>query len=67
MWDEGGGIALVTSLEELTTVLLYVGPVFGIRIRRLRMFLILPDPDPLVRGMAPDPDPSLFSERCRAD
>jgi hypothetical protein len=36
------------------------------------MFLGIPDPDPLVRGMdtapdpapAPDPDPSLFSERC---
>ncbi len=28
---------------------------------RIRMFLGLPDPDPLVRGMDPDPDPSLFS------
>jgi hypothetical protein len=34
-------------------------PVLGIRIRRVRMILCLPDPDPLVRGM--DPDPSLFS------
>ncbi len=47
-----------------------------IRIRRIRMFLGLPDPDPLVRGTDPDPlvrgthpgtdpdpvpDPSLFS------
>jgi hypothetical protein len=36
-----------------------------IRIRRIRMFLGLPDPDPLVRGTVPDPnpvpDPSLFS------
>ncbi len=23
------------------------------------MFLVLPDPDPLVRGMDPDPDPAL--------
>jgi hypothetical protein len=30
-----------------------------IRIRRIRMFLGLPDPDPLVRGA--DPDPSLVS------
>jgi hypothetical protein len=30
----------------------------GIRIRRIRMFLGIQDPDPLVRGM--DPDPSLF-------
>jgi hypothetical protein len=28
------------------------------------MFLGLPDPDPVVRGMDPDPDPSLFSY-CR--
>jgi hypothetical protein len=33
--------------------------VLGIRIRRIHMFLDLPDPDPLVKG--PDPDPSLFS------
>jgi hypothetical protein len=31
--------------------------VLGIRILRIRLFLGLPDPDPLVRG----PDPSLFS------
>jgi hypothetical protein len=37
--------------------------VLGIRIRilRIRMFLGLPDPDPLVRGA--DPDPSL-SHKC---
>jgi hypothetical protein len=31
-----------------------------IRIRGIRMFLSLldPDPDPLVRGMDPDPDPN---------
>jgi hypothetical protein len=28
----------------------------------IRMFLGLLDPDPLVRGMDPDPDPSLFSD-----
>ncbi len=32
--------------------------VLGIRIR---MFLGLPEPDPLVRGTDPDPDPSIFS------
>jgi hypothetical protein len=40
------------------------GPVLGIRIRRIRMFLGLqdPDPEPLVRGTDPDQalDPSLF-------
>jgi hypothetical protein len=32
---------------------------------RIRMFMSLPDPDPLVRGMdpAPAPDPSLFSHK----
>jgi hypothetical protein len=28
------------------------------RIHRIHMFLGLPDPDPLVRGMEPDPDPA---------
>jgi hypothetical protein len=28
-------------------------------IRRIRKFLGLQDPDPLVRGMDPDPDPDL--------
>jgi hypothetical protein len=28
---------------------------------RIRMFLGLPDLDPLVRGMDPDPAPALFS------
>jgi hypothetical protein len=32
--------------------------VLGIRIRRILMFVGLPDPDPFVRG--PDPDPSPF-------
>ncbi len=38
-------------------------PVFrirGIRIRRIRMFLGLPDPDPLVRDT--DPDPSIIKQ-----
>ncbi len=35
--------------------------VLGIQVR---MFLGLPDPDPLVRGTDPDPDPSLsFSQK----
>jgi hypothetical protein len=32
--------------------------VLRIRIHRIHMFLGLPDPDPLVRGM--DPDPSII-------
>ncbi len=33
--------------------------VFRIRIHRVHVVLGLPDPDPLVRGMDPDPDPAL--------
>jgi hypothetical protein len=38
-----------------------ISPVLRIRIRihRIHMFLGLTDPDPLVRGMDPDPDPAL--------
>ncbi len=38
----------------------YLLAVLGIRIK-IRMFLGLPDPDSLVRGTEPDPDPYLFS------
>jgi hypothetical protein len=36
----------------------------SIRIHRIHMFLGLLDPDPLVRGMDPDPDldPSIIKE-----
>ncbi len=34
--------------------------VLGIRIRSIRMFLGLPDPDPLVIGVDPDPSLSPF-------
>ena len=34
-------------------------PVLRIRIHRIHVFLGLQDPDPLVRGMDPDPDPAL--------
>ncbi len=30
---------------------------------RIRMFLGLLDPDPLVRGMDPDPDPSVIMQK----
>jgi hypothetical protein len=43
-------------------------PVFRIRIHRIRIhrihtFLGLPDPDPLVRGMDPDPDLSISKQK----
>ncbi len=37
------------------------------RIRRICMFLGLRDPDPIVRGTDPAPDPTLFSLMCWAD
>jgi hypothetical protein len=37
----------------------YFEPVLRIRIHRIHMFLGLQDPDPLVRGLDPDPDPAL--------
>ncbi len=36
--------------------------VFRIRIHRIHVFLGFPDPDPLVRGMDPDPDPSIIKQ-----
>ncbi len=38
-------------------------PVLLIRIHRIHMFFGLPDPDPLVRGMDPDPDPSIIIQK----
>jgi|688.fasta_scaffold1426065_1 hypothetical protein len=37
--------------------------VLRIRIRRIRMFLGLLDPDLLARGMDPDPDPSIIKQK----
>jgi hypothetical protein len=37
-------------------------PVLRNRIRRIHMFLGLPDPDPLVRDT--DPDPSIVKQNC---
>jgi hypothetical protein len=42
-----------------------LSPVLRIRIRRIPMFLGLldPDPDPLVRGLDPDPDGSIIKQK----
>jgi hypothetical protein len=34
-----------------------------IRIHRIQMFLGLLDPDPLDRGMDPDPDPAIIKQK----
>jgi hypothetical protein len=39
--------------------------VLRIRIHRIHVFLGLQDPDPLVRGMDPDPDPSNHAKIVR--
>jgi hypothetical protein len=43
----------------------YQSTVLRIRIRRIRMFLGLLNPDlgPLIRGMDPDPDPSIIKQK----
>ncbi len=38
-------------------------PVLRFRIHRIHMFLGFPDPDPLVSGMDPDPDPSVTMQK----
>ncbi len=40
-------------------------PVLRIRIHRIHMFLGLQDPDPLVRGLDPDPDPSIIMQKFK--
>jgi hypothetical protein len=37
--------------------------VLRIRIHRIHIFLGFPDTDPLVRGMDPDPDPSIIMQK----
>jgi hypothetical protein len=39
------------------------GTVLGIRIRKIPMFLGLPDQDPLIRGRGPDPDPPIIKKK----
>ncbi len=41
----------------------YCLSVLRIRIRRIRMFLGLPDSDPLVQRTDPDPDPSIVKQK----
>ena len=41
--------------ENVCELFGFVKSVLGIRIRKIRTFLGLPDPDPVVRGMDPDP------------
>ena len=49
--EEGPGRSVLSSVCVLPSVF---------RIHRIHVFFGLPDPDPLVRGMDPDPDPSII-------
>jgi hypothetical protein len=55
-----GQVGLFTLLGNIS---LRFQAVLRIRIRRIRMFLGLLDPDPLVRGVDPDPDPSINKQK----
>jgi hypothetical protein len=56
-----GGVNLQeeANVSNLVTLL----AVLRIRIHRIYMFLGLPGPDPQVRGMDPDPDPSIVKQK----
>ena len=53
--EEGDEEGVVNRCANLLPAVLRI----RIRIHRIHMFLGLPDPDPLVRGMDPDSDPAL--------
>ncbi len=50
---------------QITSCWTFLAAVFRIRIQRIHMFLDLPDPDPLVRGVDPDPDPSIIKQNSK--
>jgi hypothetical protein len=55
-WETGR-----TVINERFNIVLYLSVLrIRIRIRRIRMFLGLLDPDPLVRGVDPDPNLSII-------
>ncbi len=66
-YNSGCGLAAVGAWQEAEQMLrgaeqaarAYLQAVLRIRIHRIHMFLGHLDPDPLVRGMDPDPDPAL--------
>jgi hypothetical protein len=61
-----GGVMPIFSLlfGDVTAILSYQAVLrIRIRIHRIHMFLGLPDLDPLVRGVDPDPDPSIIKQK----
>jgi hypothetical protein len=55
-------LAMLQSLKPRSPDFVHRIPVFRIRIR-IHMFLGLPDPNPLVRGLDPDPNPSIILQK----
>jgi hypothetical protein len=47
------------TLGKLKNEIHFIAHFFKTAVLRIHMFLGLQDPDPLVRGMDPDPDPAL--------
>ncbi len=58
-------VDIIVRQRYLHTTYSTVQSVFRIGIHRIHMFLCLldPDPDPLVRGMDPDQDPSIIKQK----
>jgi hypothetical protein len=58
---------LGSKMEKFISGIQHLYAVLRIRIYRIHVFLGLPDPDPLVRGMDPDPaqdpDPSIIMQK----
>jgi hypothetical protein len=58
---------LGSKMEKFSSVIQHLYAVLRIRIYRIHVFLGLPDPDPLVRGIDPDPaldkDPSINMQK----
>jgi hypothetical protein len=51
--------------QQQCLFLSYLYTVFRILIHRIHMFLGLPVPDTLVRGIDPDPDPSIIKQNSK--
>jgi hypothetical protein len=52
---------LGSKMEKFISGIQHLYAVLRIRIYRIHVFLGLPDPDPLVRGMDPDPAQEFLS------
>ncbi len=65
VYEDDYDIHYESGREYIVWCILPSPPVLRIRIHRIHMIFGLPDPDPLVRGMDPDPDPSIIMKKVR--